>query len=243
MKNVVVYTIHDDLSKSWKRAENKLNAINYINFQIENSLRVGWKKEDICIITNFQHSFMGVDVIALNDEYFSGFLGSCMCKYIGVRYALNAYNDSVYLKDHDCFEITKVPGEEILGNYDFVCCGKEKKISDQSSFFSVNMIQHIDSFVNKYKNKPRGIGFMFKFGRHIKRRCQNINIVRNENFPYRFNMVGKWQLILNVFKANGVEPYVFHEKLGLEKVKEFLKHNNYNEILELYNKYSIMDLI
>ena len=54
MKNVLVYNIVDDK----KRYDNEL-LFNYFRAQVDNSLRLGWKKEDIIIGTNFdfEHNF------------------------------------------------------------------------------------------------------------------------------------------------------------------------------------------
>lgn len=236
MKNVIVYTV-DSKENSWKRALSIENVIPYINLQIENSLRIGWNKDDIKIITNFDHEYMGIKCIN-NEEIFKGFIGSCMAKYLGVKYILESYKDSVYLKDHDCYEIEKFEYESILGQYDFVCAGKlhKRKISDQSSFFSINMIPIIENFYEKYKNRDKRNGFMFVFGRYVIDNHTNINIVNNKDFPYRFNMCGNWRKTLKTLKET---PKVLHQKLNIPDVFSFLKSFDYcNEFLILYEKYS-----
>ena len=60
MKNVLIYNIVDDK----KRYDNEL-LFNYFRAQVDNSLRFGWKNEDIIIGTNFEFEHNGVKNIEL----------------------------------------------------------------------------------------------------------------------------------------------------------------------------------
>lgn len=43
-----------------------------IKIQIENSLRLGWRKEDILLVTNFPYEYMGVKAIQVKGDYWIG---------------------------------------------------------------------------------------------------------------------------------------------------------------------------
>ena len=62
MKNVLVYNIVQDKI----RYEHEL-LLDYFRAQVDNSLRLGWKKEDIIIGTNFDFEHNGVKNIKLNN--------------------------------------------------------------------------------------------------------------------------------------------------------------------------------
>lgn len=66
MKNLLTYT-HPD--HAFFGIEDNL----MIETQIENSLELGWKKEDIILATNFPYEYMGVKSVVVSDD--------CMCSW------------------------------------------------------------------------------------------------------------------------------------------------------------------
>lgn len=73
-----------------------------VNLQIENSIDVGWEIEDILLVTNFNHEFMGVKAIntELNKICITG------SKMFGVQflYKNNITKDSIWAHDLDAFQ-------------------------------------------------------------------------------------------------------------------------------------------
>lgn len=244
MKNVTVYTVDASDAPHWKRAESITTARQYINFQIENCIRVGWSKQDIVCITNFPHEYMSVRCLELPQDMFYGFIGSCACKHIGAMHALEMFQQPIYLHDHDCFQWNIFDGLDIIKHWDFVCCRTSVKhplrISDQSCFLSPKIIPTIQSFIQRYATYDKSIGFGFKFGRHVIQNCSNISTPFKTEFPYRFNMMDpNWETDLRKLISF---PKVVHEKLNQPHVISFLKQHGVEAALSLYLKHSTQHL-
>lgn len=62
MKNLLIYI---NPSEDFDEEHKKL-----VKIQIENSLELGWKPEDILLITNFPYEFMGVKAIEIPGDYY-----------------------------------------------------------------------------------------------------------------------------------------------------------------------------
>ncbi len=241
MKNVIVYTIDTTLgpTRRWKSAIGLVAAKNYIDFQIENSLRLGWSPEDVCIVTNFNHSSFGIQTINLN-KYFEDYKGSCLAKYAGAAHVLREFQCPIFLRDHDCFQIRRFDGSAVIGDYNFVCCQSSKvhltRISDQSCFMSPNLLPTIEQFLVLANDGHKHKGVGFRFGKFVSQR-DDVNLIQNPLFPYRFNMVDSdWKKTLSTMIEH---PYVFHEKLAKQNVVDFLTTYDHLQLLELYTKYSL----
>jgi len=76
----------------------------FIQAQIENSLEVGWKPEDIIIISNIHYEYMGIKTVitSLNDFCMTG------SKMFGVQYLFDKMEikDNIWIKDLDCWQNT-----------------------------------------------------------------------------------------------------------------------------------------
>ena len=128
MKNVIIYNQINTTYHGGKRYTDE-NLINYLKCQVEWSLKLGWKKEDIIIGTNFDFEHMGVKNYHLKNicEY-SGFnnfwYGALELMDRGVL------DDDFWLHDQDSWQNTKfdfpkfdgeVAGCEYIGTRQWNC--------------------------------------------------------------------------------------------------------------------------
>jgi hypothetical protein len=113
MKNVIVYNRVDTTYHTSKEF-NDSHLINYLNAQIDNSLRLGWAKEDIIIGTNFDFEYRGIKNHQLKD----------VCTYSGFNNfwygALELMNNGVlvedfWLHDQDTWPIAKFEFPDFSG--------------------------------------------------------------------------------------------------------------------------------
>jgi hypothetical protein len=92
MKNVIVYNRVDTTYHTSKEF-NDNHLINYLKAQIDNSLRLGWHKNDIIIGTNFEFEYQGIKNYQLTD----------VCTYSGFNNfwygALELMNNGVLVED------------------------------------------------------------------------------------------------------------------------------------------------
>jgi hypothetical protein len=74
----------------------------FIKAQIDNSLEIGWKPEDIIIISNIGYEYMGIKTVvtSLNDFCITG------SKMFGIQYIFNKMNikDTIFCHDIDCWQ-------------------------------------------------------------------------------------------------------------------------------------------
>lgn len=85
-----------------------------IKAQIHNSLEVGWKSEDITLLTNFPYEFMGVKAVQadLNTVCWTG------SKLFGLRWFMQSgiADDVVWAHDLDCWQQVWFECPEFLGD-------------------------------------------------------------------------------------------------------------------------------
>ena len=109
MKNVLVYNIIENK----KRYDDEL-LFNYFRAQVDNSLRFGWKKEDIIIGTNFDFEHNGVKNIKLENICTTNIFNN---KWYGMLELMNNgyIDDDFWFHDQDSWQVSKVEFPEFVG--------------------------------------------------------------------------------------------------------------------------------
>ena len=109
MKNVLIYNIVEDK----KRYDNKL-LFNYFRAQVDNSLRLGWNKEDIIIGTNFDFEHEGVKNIELKNVCTTNIFNN---KWYGILELMEGgyLEDDFWFHDQDSWQINRVNFPEFEG--------------------------------------------------------------------------------------------------------------------------------
>jgi len=102
MKNVLIYNIIENK----KRYENEL-LFNYFRAQVDNSLRLGWKREDIIIGTNFDFEHNGVKNIKLENVCTEHIFNN---KWYGMLELMEKgyIDDNFWFHDQDSWQINKI---------------------------------------------------------------------------------------------------------------------------------------
>lgn len=132
----------------------------FAEIQIDNSIHMGWKREDIMLVTNFPYEYNGVKAIVLDDNIFCD-----VCETASKITAIVALceqniitdNEIYWLHDFDAYQVGSITEEEIgLGNLDLALTdyGWSSKWNTGSFFFKKSAK---DIFVlwkdSIYKNK------------------------------------------------------------------------------------------
>ena len=101
MKNLLIYI--NPIDKKFSKEHETLTKI-----QIENSLSLGWKKEDIVLVTNFAYEFEGVNSVIVSD--YSVFDQNRSTKIPAIlelfKKDLIEDNEIYWFHDHDAFQVT-----------------------------------------------------------------------------------------------------------------------------------------
>lgn len=108
MKNLLIYISPDKTfhNETWGD-ENEL----LVKVQIDNSLEMGWKREDIMLVTNFYYEYNGVKSIVVGDENYCKHSCGCPSK---INVILDLFDkgliedDLYWFHDFDAFQLQDV---------------------------------------------------------------------------------------------------------------------------------------
>ena len=198
MKNLLIYIspakafVNEDFNTGWEQETEILAKV-----QIDNSLGLGWKKEDIWLVTNFGYEYNGVKSIEIGDD--------AWCVHSPTASKLNAIikmfelgmiKDELYwFHDFDAFQLVRITEEEVgIGDYEIgitdygrssINPGRDLRWSTGTIFFrkdSLDLFRLWQREVYKYKtNEEIALLEMLKKGRYqrIKARVKKLNITYN----------------------------------------------------------------
>jgi hypothetical protein len=91
-------------SQKWKHSDEKDKIYNYLKIQIENSLDMGWEKENIIPITNFEFEHMGIKTnVAENFCSWSSFVNKLVVVQEMIEKGI--LHDNIWMHDCDCYQL------------------------------------------------------------------------------------------------------------------------------------------
>jgi hypothetical protein len=83
--------------------------------QIENSLELGWKPEDILLVTNFDYEHEGVKALVVGDEVYNNVKRTATkIKVIIELYKRDLVNGLFWFHDLDAFQLEEISDEEVM---------------------------------------------------------------------------------------------------------------------------------
>jgi hypothetical protein len=97
MKNFIGYIYKDG------EASRQAHLINILKAQVENSLRLGWKKEDIVFVTNFEFEHMGVTPLINMTLHCDWSVWTN--KHYSLCFAMRHFEDNWWVHDHDMWQL------------------------------------------------------------------------------------------------------------------------------------------
>jgi len=114
MKNILVY-----INRNYNDWADKA-----VQIQIDNSLELGWKKEDIWLLTNFPYEYRSVKAIELEDVFYAPSPTVSKINATLKLFDMGMVEDELYwLHDLDAFQVSSFTEEEVnLGNKDIGLC-------------------------------------------------------------------------------------------------------------------------
>lgn len=186
MKNLLVYM---NLKKKFE-GEEKIA----IKIQIDNSLGLGWKKEDILLVTNFPYKYRGIESFIMGDDAYCTYFPRCS-KWGTIiklfeKYLINE-NTLYWYHDLDAYQLGVINESEIPMS-DMALCdyGAGKYLWSGGSIFFRNSAKDIftitKELMDQYKTRNDGVECdevaLFKIThrrRDIKPRVKKLNISYN----------------------------------------------------------------
>lgn len=113
----------------------------FVKIQIDNSLALGWKIEDIMLVTNFPFEHMGVKAFVIPDDvYCAARESSTKTKCVVYLFDNGFIKDNVYwCHDLDAFQLEVITEDELELDKDVGFCDYVRKLNWQlGSFFFKN---------------------------------------------------------------------------------------------------------
>jgi len=178
VKNLYIYLSNDENPYFSSEAEQLAKV------QIENSLRLGWKLDDILFITNFDFRYMGVDAINIDSPLCSWCAKVNKIWAIVYMFENNMINDNMFFHDLDAFQVypfLDVPDDANKSDLAFPDYGHREKYNTGIMFFkpqSKDLFTDLKTFMieNQSIDEEEGLMSMFNMG-------------ENEKYKDRFNIL------------------------------------------------------
>lgn len=191
MQNVFLW-IKNDQKGGYKFRYSDLPAMinGYLSLQVENSLRLGWPKEDIIMITNFPFEYMGIKAhVVSNICRWSAFANKMVV--INEMIKLGVINDNFWLHDCDAYQLVPFNFPEECRDVNFVrhAPGREKPQGGsvfyrKESFDIINVLSEAiqlfkptkeESFFPNFYHKSCKSHAVTKYNAVVERLEKNVN--------------------------------------------------------------------
>lgn len=128
-----------------------------VKLQIDNSLNLGWKPEDIILATNFGYEYRGVKATLVGDSYCDFFAPATKVFAINSLFTRGLIRDGIYwYHDFDTYQFHPISEEELqLDGYDFGLTnyGRMPRLCSASMFFTKNAGDLFWKFEETIENK------------------------------------------------------------------------------------------
>lgn len=113
MKNLMIYINPSRLftNTDWGNETDTL-----VKIQIDNSIALGWKREDIMLVTNFLYEYNGVKSILVGDENYCTHSSGTPSKILTILtlFEMGLIGEDIYwFHDFDCFQLEPITKEEL----------------------------------------------------------------------------------------------------------------------------------
>lgn len=232
MKNLLTYISPDkDFNDEHKMA---------VKIQIDNSLSLGWKLEDIMLVTNFDYEYNGIKSIVVGDEnYCKHFFPATKIYVIDCLFKMGLVKDLFWYHDFDCFQL--VPFKELepdlgLADMGVTNYGRMPRLCSASIFFKEtagDIFKKLKDEVEKRKmGEEEGI-MRLRFKDIYKQRIALLNLT------YAFHKFNLWHCFCRATKP--IRAVHFH--LTPDKYDFFVNGNNNmglnlipNRLVKIFNK-------
>lgn len=260
MKNLLIYispnkTFHNS---TWSDETEIL-----VKIQIDNSLELGWKPEEIMLVTNFYYQYRGIEAVIVGDDNYCPFSASTPSKINAIveLFERGLIEDDIYwFHDFDAFQLEPFDGEFdknkiALTDYGItnINKGHNGRWSTGSIFFgngSVDVFKWIKEAVYKYQaNEEVALLALTRHNRHkILNQIEKLNITYNFATRRR-NIVEQYKITDLPIKVIHFHPYdkrpVFYLHTGKDNIAVCIRGESslgklVNEkLIKIFERYGI----
>ena len=177
-----------------------------VRIQIDNSLSLGWSKDDILLAANFEYEYNGVKSLVIGDENYCPFHWPATKVYVLVTlFQMGAIQDGTYwYHDFDCFQLVPFGQGPDLGTADMGLTnyGRMPRLCSASIFFketAADILWRLKQEVDQSrKGEEEGMARMLHRDEKLQERVRLLNITWAF---HRFNLRSCWRIADQPVKA------------------------------------------
>jgi hypothetical protein len=236
---------------TWIDPEKKFTgeAEKLIKIQIENSLELGWKVEDIILITNYKFEYKGVRALAVRDENYCSFcIKNTKMNVIVALYRIGLItpNNLYWLHDLDVFQSEPLIEPDMEGkDMALTDYGRMQKFNMGSIFFKASAL---NIFIKIWKefNKDKLLDEV-ALVRLLNRQPDLYKRIKKLNISYNFqpfNIKSCYGLAIKPIQVVHFHPDTVVRQVGMNTLDLFLRGKNKvkkvlvsERLLKIFNKY------
>jgi len=238
MKQILTYISPD---KEFNEEHKKM-----VKIQIDNSLRLEWKRKDIMLVTNFKYEYNGVKSIVIPDDNYCPYLYFVTKIYV-INYLFKnglIKNGLYWYHDFDSFEFNKIDKNEVLDEMG-VCdlgvsnYGQKIRLCSASMFFHKSAVDIFDWLrlecdEHKINEEVALMRIYYNKDNHLSKR---IKMVNTSYAFHKFNIVKTYKTSLKPIR-------VAHFHITPDKYDFYVRGNNKlnmplvpKELINIFHKY------
>ncbi len=221
-----------------------------IRIQVDNSLELGWKIEDIILTTNFEYEYSGVKALVVEDDVYCDY-SPISTKVTGVLelFKRGLIEDELYwMHDLDAFQLVQILESEIVGEFSLCDYGRLPKWAGGSIFFrgsAKDIFEKIKETMDKHRAvDENALTLLMQENEHIRNRVKKNNISYNF-LPY--NLRSCYKMALKPLRVAHFHPYQIRLKLGIPRMLDFYKGKNKlnmplipERLINIFNKHDVI---
>lgn len=232
MKNLLIF-ISPTGSFDNRRSDITNDAGSLVKIQIENSLNLGWRQEDILLVTNFDFQYGVVKAVVLKEaEFFDRKPQASKINAIIKLFENGMINkkDLYWFHDLDAFQLHPLIESELeLTDFDMGLTdyGRWSRWNTGTVFFKENardIFLNIQEIMYRDKiNEEMALGELTRDDESIKNRVKRIN--KSYNFtPYNFQSC--YKLAIKPIRVVHFHPYGTLRGIDAERLLDFYMGEN-----------------
>ena len=196
-----------------------------VKIQIDNSLILGWRAEDILLVTNFEYEYNGVKAFAIRDDNYCSYHWPATKIYVIWKLFRMGLikKDLFWYHDFDCFQLNpftdiekEMEGHDMgLTNYGRMprLCSASMFLKEEARDIFVRLKDYIDE---RKIDEEKGIANLINSDPELQKRVKHLNTT------YAFQKWNLWHSYLRSDKP--IKAAHFH--LTPDKYDFFVKGNN-----------------
>lgn len=220
-----------------------------VKIQIDNSLDLGWKKEDIVLATNFDYEYNGVKSVVIGDDNYCSYHWPATKIYVIVAlFRMGLIENNLYwYHDFDCFQLnqfTDIETEMTIFDMGLTNYGRMPSLCSASMFFketASDIFERLKELIDKNKiNEEKGIARLINSDITLQKRVKLLNTT------YAFQ---KWNMHHSYHRSDKpIKAVHFH--LTPDKYDYFVNGNNRTNLkiiperlIKIFNKHGFYIVI